>query len=74
MLNYYLGSGRYALVNDETVKMNSINELNFTGTYNINSTIGVYVQLNNLLFQKYDLYWGYPAQKFAAMGGINVNF
>lgn len=74
MLNYYLGSGRYALVNEETVKMNSINELNFTGTYSINSTIGVYVQLNNLLFQKYDLYWGYPAQKFAAMGGVNVNF
>ena len=42
--------------------------------YNINKTFSVNVQLNNVLFQKYDIYYGYPAQGFNLMGGINVNF
>jgi hypothetical protein len=55
-------------------KAKNINELNVTGTYIANETFGAYVQLNNLLSQKYDLWYGYPAQGFNAMVGININF
>lgn len=75
---YYLGAGRKTVYNKisdwRPIKMDNINELNVTGMYNITSNAGVYVQLNNLLFQKYDLLYGYPAQGFNAMVGVNINF
>lgn len=74
-VNYYLATGRYTqLGGNEEVNLNNINELNIRGMYNINKTFSVNVQLNNVLFQKYDIYYGYPAQGFNLMGGINVNF
>ena len=74
-LDYYLATGRYAKVgNLEDYKMNNINELNLTGTYTINKTFGVYAKLNNILCQKYEVYYGYPMQGFSAMGGVNINF
>lgn len=73
-LNYYLGAGRYAVANSDDIKMKNINELNLKGSYAINDMFGVYAKLNNLMFQKYDLYYGYTAQGFNAMLGINLNF
>lgn len=74
-VNYYLATGRYTQLGGyEEVNLNNINELNIRGKYNINKTFSVNVQLNNVLFQKYDIYYGYPAQGFNLMGGINVNF
>ena len=74
-VNYYLATGRYTqLGGNEEVNLNNINELNIRGMYNINKTFSVNVQLNNVLFQKYDIYYGYPAQGFNLMGGINVSF
>lgn len=74
-VNYYLATERYTqLGGNEEVNLNNINELNIRGMYNINKTFSVNVQLNNVLFQKYDIYYGYPAQGFNLMGGINVNF
>lgn len=62
-VNYYLATGRYTqLGGNEEVNLNNINELNIRGMYNINKTFSVNVQLNNVLFQKYDIYYGYPAQ------------
>jgi len=54
--------------------MKNINELNVTGSYTFNDTFGVYVKVNNLLFQKYEMLYGYPLQGFNIMGGININF
>ncbi|MDD4115036.1 MAG: TonB-dependent receptor [Massilibacteroides sp.] len=75
---YYLATGRktvfYALQRWDPIDMDNINELNVTGLYTLNKTVGVYAQLNNLLFQKYDLLYGYPAQGFSAMVGLNINF
>lgn len=74
-LDYYLATGReYYSGSYINKKMKNINELNFTGSYNINDTFGAYVKLNNLLFQKYEILYGYPLQGFNAMVGININF
>lgn len=73
-LDYYLATGRYALVTGENEKMNNINELNLTGSYTLNDTFGLYLKLNNVLCQKYELYYGYPMQSFSAMVGVNINF
>lgn len=75
---YYLGSGRKTAqtvsYDWQAIDMDNINELNVTASYNLTSNVGIYGQLNNLLFQEYDLLYGYPAQGFNAMVGININF
>ena len=74
-LDYYLATGRKSfLITDGEKNMKNINELNLTGAYNFNDTFGMYLKLNNVLFQKYELYYGYPLQKFSAMIGVNINF
>ena len=73
-LDYNLATGRKAEVFGITHKMKNINELNLTGTYTLNDTFGLYLKMNNVLFQKYELYYGYPMQSFSAMIGVNINF
>lgn len=74
-LDYYLATDRYtSLMGSRDIKMKNINELNLTGSYNFNDTFGAYVKLNNVLFQKYEILYGYPLQSFSAMLGININF
>jgi hypothetical protein len=72
-LDYHLAAGRFSSENWNE-KMKDINELNFTGSYRINETFGAYLKFNNLLFQRYELIYGYPLQGFSLMGGININF
>lgn len=73
-LDYYLATGRKTNLIGTNSKMKNINELNLTGTYTLNDTFGIYLKLNNVLFQKYELYYGYPLQSFSAMIGVNINF
>ncbi|OAV66746.1 Outer membrane cobalamin receptor protein, SusC/RagA family [Bacteroidales bacterium Barb6XT] len=74
-LDYYLAGGLYTrLFGANDVKLKDINELNLTASYGINDTFAAYVKLNNLLFQRYELRYGYPAQGFNAMVGVNLNF
>lgn len=56
------------------VKMNDIHDLSVKGTYMITPYFSLYAALNNLLFSKYDLWWGYPAQDFNIMGGLSILF
>lgn len=74
LLDYYLATDRYTLLQGRNVKMKNINELNLTGSYTFNDTFGVYAQLNNILGQKYEMIYGYPLQNFSAMVGVNINF
>lgn len=73
-LDYYLATGRKTYIGGHDEKMKNINELNLTGTYTLNDTFGLYLKLNNVLFQKYEVYYGYPLQSFSAMVGVNINF
>lgn len=74
MLDYTLQTGRKTLVGSDNINMKNINELNLTGLYTLNDTFGLYLKLNNVLFQKYEMYYGYPLQSFSAMVGVNINF
>jgi hypothetical protein len=73
-LHYRMLSGMYAYINKENVKMNAINDANLRASWMFNDVLGVYTQFNNLLFQKQELYYGYPLQPFTVMGGFSVNF
>jgi hypothetical protein len=55
-------------------KMKDINDLSLKATYSFTKFFSAYLSANNLLFQKYDIWYGYPAQNFNIMAGINVLF
>jgi len=72
-LNYHLEAGRPNYFNTDE-DMDNINDLSLNANYAFNDSFSVYASLNNLLFQKYDIWYGYPAQNFNLMGGISLKF
>ncbi len=72
--SYYLGTGRKTIGVDGVENMKNINNLGVSGTYKFNETFSIFAKANNLLFQKYDLFYGYPAQNFSIMGGLSILF
>lgn len=72
-LTYRLESGRKHYPGTE-YNLKNINDLSLRGNYAFNDSFSVFVSANNLLFQKYDLWQGYPAQSFNLMGGISLKF
>ena len=69
---YRLETGRKFWQTED--KNNSINDLSLKGSYLFNSTLSFYLKANNLLFQDYEFWYGYPAQGFNIMGGLSVKF
>lgn len=73
--DYRLETGRYmSAFSGEDIKMDNINELNLRASYTFNKTFGLNVAVNNVLDRDYDIFYGYPAQGIAVIGGINLNF
>lgn len=81
-INYLFAGGRKTFfMNDhdlgsiaESVNMKNINELNVRGEYQIADWVSVTARVNNLLFQKYELQYGYPLQGMNFLGGLNFKF
>lgn len=80
-VNYLYAGGRegaylvgvLSSVNPES-KMKDINELNFRGEYQVTDWLSVNARLNNILYQRYELYYGYPLQGFNILGGVSLKF
>ena len=73
-LDYNILSGMYAYYNGENMKMKSVNDLRLRASWQFSNMFSLYAQLNNLLFQRQELIFGYPLQPFTAMAGFNINF
>ncbi|MDR1884143.1 MAG: hypothetical protein LBR26_15390 [Prevotella sp.] len=79
-LNYLYAGGRKTIYRHymapvwEAVKMKDINELNFRGEYQVTDWFSVNARVNNLLFRKYELQYGYPLQGFNILGGLSFKF
>ena len=72
-LDYYLASGRVA--NEGwNEKMDDIHELGLSSSYSFNKTVGIYLNLNNILNREYEVIYGYPMQRFNFIAGFNLNF
>ena len=54
--------------------MKNINDLNLGAVYSINDAFSIHLNANNLLAQKYDIWYGYATQGFNAMGGFSFKF
>ena len=75
-LNYHLEVGRKSFDTASTtvVDMKNINDLSLTETYIFNDTFSVFARIDNLLAQKYDIWYGYPVEGIRFMGGLSVKF
>lgn len=71
--NYYLSTDRWTF-NGLNKKIDNINNLNLGATYQISDAFSVQLKANNVLFQTYDIWYGYPAQSFHVMGGFMFRF
>ncbi|MDR0686612.1 MAG: hypothetical protein LBF79_04075 [Dysgonamonadaceae bacterium] len=58
----------------EYVKMKNIHDTSLKTTYTFKPNFSAYLTVNNLLFQQYDFWYGYPVQPFNVMAGISFLF
>jgi hypothetical protein len=56
------------------LKMKDAYDLFVKANYTVAPYFFVNLSANNLLFRNYDIWYGYPAQKFNIMGGISILF
>jgi hypothetical protein len=73
-LKYCYENGRKTWVDSQTVKMDAINELNAKAAYRILKWLSVYAEVDNLLNQRYERYYGYTLQGLNALGGVELKF
>jgi len=69
-----IGGGPTTKLDYTSANMKDINELNIRAEYQILDWVSVHASANNLLFQKYELQYGYPLQGFNFLGGLNFKF
>jgi hypothetical protein len=61
-------------VTDQTVKLDGAFDLNFKTEYLFSDSFSAFVQLNNIVSNKYPLFLHYPVRGFQAMVGITWSF
>ncbi|RNC66928.1 hypothetical protein [Proteiniphilum sp. X52] len=72
--NYYFAGDRWSYYDGSNRQMDNINDLNAGALYQINDAFSINLRVNNLLSQKYDIWYGYPAQGLNASGGFTFRF
>ena len=73
--DYRLEALRYApTATAFSVMMDPINDLSFGANYKMSKEVGIFIHVNNLLDQRYQVYYGYPVHGFTALVGGSVSF
>lgn len=73
-LNYYYAGDRWSYYEGAEKEMDAINDLNLGAAYEITDAFSLNVRVNNILSQKYDIWYGHPAQGLNASGGFTFRF
>lgn len=71
---YHLATGREALVHGSSLEMNDVHDLSIGANYKVLSFADIFLNLNNILCQEYESWYGYTSQGFNIMGGISIVF
>lgn len=72
--NYYFAGDRWSYYDGSNSQMDNINDLNAGALYQINDAFSINLRVNNLLSQKYDIWYGYPSQGLNVSGGFSFRF
>ncbi len=71
----YFGGGQYALDYTYTaVQLKPVVDLNLGAQYNIDKWLSCYLQLNNYLNRKHDIFYGYQSQGINFLAGVSWSF
>lgn len=73
-LNYYFAGDRWSYYGGAEKEMDAINDLNVGAVYEISDAFSLNVRVNNVLSQKYDIWYGHPSQGLNASGGFTFKF
>jgi hypothetical protein len=73
-LNYYFASDRWSYYEGAEKEMDAINDLNLGAVYEITDAFSLNLRVNNVLSQKYDIWYGHPSQGLNASGGFTFTF
>lgn len=66
--------GRYAMEYNDAVKMKDVFDLSLGADYRVNDQLGVFFKADNLLNQKYQLYFNYPVTGIEFFAGLKMTF
>lgn len=58
----------------DVVKLKDVYDLSLGADYRFNDQLSVFAKLDNLLNQKYQLYYGYPVEGIQFFGGLKMTF
>ncbi|MDL2290310.1 hypothetical protein LJB95_02780 [Paludibacteraceae bacterium OttesenSCG-928-F17] len=72
--NADFSGGRYALLKDIPVKLDAMIDINLGADYNLFKWMTVFLKINNLINNKYDIWHGYEAQGFNLTAGAVFDF
>jgi hypothetical protein len=73
--DYNIEAQRYAADNTSFCKkLDDIKDLNLGANYKLTNDVGIFLQLNNLLDQRYEVWNAYPVHGFTAVVGGTVKF
>ncbi len=71
----YFGGGKYMLTRHETVLMaKPVIDLNLGAQYNIDKWLSCFLQLNNYINRKHDVFYGYQSQGINFLAGVTWSF
>lgn len=73
-LGYLMEAGKYALVNDEKVKLPTAHNICVGADYRLLNWLNFFVNFDNIANQKYSNWYGYTQHGFNFMGGISMIF
>lgn len=73
-LAYEFEGDRHASVGKESVAMENAHDISLGASYSVLSFANVFLNLNNILSQEYQNWYGYTAHRFNIMGGVSLNF
>ena len=73
-LSYSFNGGRYACVDGKSISMDDAHDISLGANYSVLSFANIFLNLNNILSQEYQNWYGYTAHRFNIMGGISLNF
>ena len=62
------------MADSQSVKMNNISDLSFGAVYQAMSRLNIFLNLNNVLGNQYEYWYGYACQRFNLMGGLTFTF
>jgi hypothetical protein len=62
------------VTNNTTVTLDPAVDLNTKLNYFVSKQFSIFLKFNNMLSNKYPVYFNYPVRGFQAMGGISWSF